>query len=92
MYLGTPSMYDSSLISGLATIKRTTKNRRASTVPNARKMYEEAQMTRKVKSYLSNLPSMRDEDKLADLSNVCEPPGTVKPRKTPHLNRGMVKI
>ena len=74
MYLGTPSMYESSWLSGMATMKRT-KNRRASAVPNARKMYEEAQMTRKVKSYLSNKPSNRDEDKLAESSNVCEQPG-----------------
>ena len=32
-------------------------------------------MTRKVKSYLSNKPSNRDEDKLAEASNGCEPPG-----------------
>lgn len=76
MYLNTPSMYDSSLIFGVATIKRS-KNRRASTVPNARKMYDEAQMTRRVKSYLSNLPSTRDEEKLAELSNLCEPPGNL---------------
>ena len=71
MFLGTPSMYDNSQIFGVATIKRT-KNRRASTLPNARKIYEEAQMTRRVKSYLSNLPSTKDEDRLADLSNSCE--------------------
>ena len=75
MYLNTPSMYDSSLIFGMATLKRT-KNRRASAVPNARKMYEEAQMTRRVKSYLSNIPSIKEEDKLAELSNICEPQGT----------------
>ena len=71
MYLGTPSMYESSWLSGMATMKRT-KNRRASAIPNARKMYEEAQMTRKVKSYLSNKPSNRDEDKLAETSSLLE--------------------
>ena len=73
MFAGTPSEYDNSMF-GVATIKRS-KNRRTSTVPNAKKMYDEAQMTRRVKSYLSNLPSNRDEDKLAELSNLCEPPG-----------------
>ena len=74
MFMGTPSWYDNSQLLGLATIKRS-KNRRASTLPNARKIYEEAQMTRRVKSYLSNLPCMKDEDKLAELSNACEAPG-----------------
>lgn len=73
MFASTQS-YDNSMIFGVATIKRT-KNRRASAVPNARKMYDEAQMTRRVKSYLSNLPNNRDEEKLAELSNQCEPPG-----------------
>ncbi|WAQ95760.1 RPGF6-like protein [Mya arenaria] len=63
---------DTSAIFGVATMKRA-KNRRASTVPNARKMYEEAQMTRRVKSYLSNLPNIRDEEKLAEMCNTCEP-------------------
>ncbi|XP_060559630.1 rap guanine nucleotide exchange factor 6-like isoform X9 [Ruditapes philippinarum] len=84
MYLNTPSEYDSSLIFGVATIKRS-KNRRASAVPNARKMYDEAQMTRRVKSYLSNIPSIRDEDKLAELSNQCEPPAK-KPESSPNLS------
>ncbi|XP_045212105.2 rap guanine nucleotide exchange factor 6-like isoform X7 [Mercenaria mercenaria] len=84
MYLNTPSMYDSSLIFGVATIKRT-KNRRASAVPNARKMYDEAQMTRRVKSYLSNLPCIRDEVKLAELSNQCEPQAK-KPDSSPNLS------
>lgn len=74
MFAGTSSMYDSSMIFGVATMKRT-KNRRTSTVPNAKKMYDEAQMTRRVKSYLSNLPNLRDEERLAELSNMCEPPG-----------------
>ncbi|KAL3876620.1 hypothetical protein ACJMK2_034439 [Sinanodonta woodiana] len=73
MYLGTPSMYDSSWLSGMATMKRT-KNRRGSAIPNARKMFEEAQMTRRVRSYLSNMPVNRDEDKLIELSHQCEPP------------------
>lgn len=40
MYLGTGSMFSSTLVSGVATLKRT-KNRRGSTLPNLKKMYEE---------------------------------------------------
>ncbi|KAK3090078.1 hypothetical protein FSP39_008974 [Pinctada imbricata] len=74
MFLGTPSMQESSWISGgMATMKRV-KNRRASTVPNTKKMYEEAQMRRRVKSYLSNMKVIQDEEKLKEMSHQCEPP------------------
>ncbi|XP_052780922.1 rap guanine nucleotide exchange factor 6-like isoform X6 [Mya arenaria] len=76
---------DTSAIFGVATMKRA-KNRRASTVPNARKMYEEAQMTRRVKSYLSNLPNIRDEEKLAEMCNTCEPQQAKKPESSPNLS------
>uniref|UniRef100_A0A2C9LIN6 Rap guanine nucleotide exchange factor 2 n=1 Tax=Biomphalaria glabrata TaxID=6526 RepID=A0A2C9LIN6_BIOGL len=72
MFLSTDSSFQSALVSGMTTLKRT-KNRRGSALPNAKKMYEEAQMTRRVKSYLSNMPSNSDEDKLAEMSNLCEP-------------------
>ncbi|ESO87122.1 hypothetical protein LOTGIDRAFT_107273 [Lottia gigantea] len=75
MFLGTSTMYSSSsLVSGVATLKRT-KIRRGSTVPNPKKMYEEAQMVRRVKSYLSNINVIIDEDELKVLSNTCEVPG-----------------
>ena len=76
MFLGTPSMYENSWISGMATMKRA-KNRRASAVPNAKKMYEEAQMVRRVKSYLSNRKVVTDEEKLMEMSQQCEPSGMV---------------
>ncbi|KAL4239412.1 hypothetical protein ACF0H5_000227 [Mactra antiquata] len=88
MFLNTPSMYESTMI--FATIKRS-KNRRASTIPNARKMYDEAQMIRRVKSYLSNLPSIRDEEKLAELSNQCEPPAK-KPDSSPNLSASLTSV
>ncbi|XP_052266467.1 rap guanine nucleotide exchange factor 6-like isoform X4 [Dreissena polymorpha] len=84
MYLNTQSMEENSLIFGMATMKRN-KNRRTSTVPNARKMYEEAQMKRRVKSYLSNIPNIRDEEKLAEMSNQCEAPAR-KPDSSPSLS------
>ena len=40
MLLTTPSQLGSSLVSGMATLKRT-KNRRGSMLPNPKKMYEE---------------------------------------------------
>lgn len=57
---------------GMATMKRV-KNRRGSALPNAKKMYEEAQMVRRVKSYLSNIKVIYDEDKLREMSYQCEP-------------------
>ncbi|XP_076440019.1 rap guanine nucleotide exchange factor 2-like [Babylonia areolata] len=76
MLLSTQSMFSSSLVSGMATLRRT-KYRRGSTLPNPKKMYEEAQMVRKVRSYLSTMPANTNEEELADMSNQCEPP----PRK-----------
>ncbi|KAK6187380.1 hypothetical protein SNE40_005425 [Patella caerulea] len=102
MFLGTSSMYSSSsLVSGVATLKRT-KIRRGSTVPNPKKMYEEAQMVRRVKSYLSNIVVIDDEERLKDHSNICEVPArrrdpspcvnTGSPNMTPeekrHVNLG----
>lgn len=72
MFLGTQSMYESSWIMGMATMKRV-RNRRGSTLPNPKKMYEEAQMVRRVKSYLSNIKVIYDEDKLREMSYQCEP-------------------
>ncbi|XP_061196492.1 rap guanine nucleotide exchange factor 2-like isoform X8 [Saccostrea echinata] len=82
MFLGTQSMYESSWIMGMATMKRG-KNRRGSTLPNAKKMYEEAQMVRRVKSYLSNMKVIYDEDKLREMSYQCEPPEN-KAKRTEH--------
>ncbi|CAL1529208.1 unnamed protein product [Lymnaea stagnalis] len=73
MFLSTNNSFQSALVSGMTTLKRT-KNRRGSALPNAKKMYEEAQMVRRVRSYLSNMPSISDEEKLGELSNLCEPP------------------
>ena len=74
MFLGTPSMYEGNWISGIATMKRM-KARRGSTLPNAKKMYEENEMKRRVKSYLCNLKVIDNEEKLMEMSHLCEPPG-----------------
>ncbi|KAL8565056.1 hypothetical protein ACOMHN_003432 [Nucella lapillus] len=84
MLLSTQSMFGSTLVSGMATLRRT-KNRRGSTLPNPKKMYEEAQMVRRVRSYLSTMPANTNEEELAEISNQCEPPAR-KPDASPGGN------
>ncbi|XP_037928446.1 rap guanine nucleotide exchange factor 2 isoform X2 [Teleopsis dalmanni] len=55
---------------GQATIKRRKKSAAA---PNPKKMFEEAQMVRRVKAYLNNLKIINDEDILHKFSLECEP-------------------
>ncbi|KAM9678741.1 rap guanine nucleotide exchange factor 2 isoform 1-T1 [Trichechus inunguis] len=65
------------------------KRVRRSSFLNAKKLYEDAQMARKVKQYLSNLELEMDEESLQTLSLQCEPatntlpknPGDKKPVK-----------
>ncbi|XP_055385503.1 uncharacterized protein LOC129614698 isoform X3 [Condylostylus longicornis] len=54
---------------GNATVKRRKKSAAA---PNPKKMFEEAQMVRRVKAYLNNMKIMTDEDVLHNLSLECE--------------------
>uniref|UniRef100_A0A3Q3KXE5 Rap guanine nucleotide exchange factor (GEF) 6 n=1 Tax=Labrus bergylta TaxID=56723 RepID=A0A3Q3KXE5_9LABR len=49
------------------------KRVRRSSLLNAKKLYEDAQMARKVKQYLSNLTVEADEDKHQIMSLQCEP-------------------
>ncbi|XP_075065856.1 rap guanine nucleotide exchange factor 6-like isoform X2 [Mixophyes fleayi] len=49
------------------------KRFRRSSLLNAKKLYEDAQMARKVKQYLSNLNVETDEEKLQIMSLQCEP-------------------
>ncbi|KAG9339805.1 hypothetical protein JZ751_022472 [Albula glossodonta] len=49
------------------------KRVRRSSLLNAKKLYEDAQMARKVKQYLSNLQVETDEEKFQILSLQCEP-------------------
>uniref|UniRef100_A0A1A9ZDR0 Rap guanine nucleotide exchange factor 2 n=1 Tax=Glossina pallidipes TaxID=7398 RepID=A0A1A9ZDR0_GLOPL len=58
---------------GQATIKRRKKSAAA---PNSKKMFEEAQMVRRVKAYLNNLKIINDEDILHKFSLECEPSHT----------------
>lgn len=49
------------------------KRVRRSSFLNAKKLYEDAQMARKVKQYLSNLTLETNEESLQTLSMQCEP-------------------
>lgn len=59
-------------ISG-STVKRRKKSTAA---PNPKKMFEEAQMVRRVKAYLNNIKIVTDEDLLQQYSIECEPSTT----------------
>ncbi|XP_055689936.1 rap guanine nucleotide exchange factor 2 isoform X2 [Lutzomyia longipalpis] len=61
---------------GQATVKRRKKSTAA---PNPKKMFEEAQMVRRVKAYLNNMKVTTDEDALHALSAECEPSGGSAP-------------
>ncbi|XP_072165122.1 rap guanine nucleotide exchange factor 2-like [Diadema setosum] len=64
----------SNIVSGTATLPRKrNQNRRNSGLLNPKKMWEEAQMTRRVKLYMANLTVVQDEDQLRELSLKCEP-------------------
>ncbi|XP_065216720.1 rap guanine nucleotide exchange factor 6-like isoform X2 [Planococcus citri] len=54
---------------GILTVKRRKKSAGAL---NQRKMYEEAQMVRRVKAYLAKIKVITDEEKLHELSIQCE--------------------
>ncbi|KAG8184598.1 hypothetical protein JTE90_005212 [Oedothorax gibbosus] len=53
-----------------ATVRR---RKKSSAQPNPKKMFEEAQMVRRVKAYLNNLKVVTDEDQLHAMSLDCEP-------------------
>lgn len=55
-----------------ATVKRSRK--RSTAMPHPKKMFEEAQMVRRVKAYLANMRVITDEDQLRHMSNEAEPP------------------
>ncbi|XP_019377270.1 PREDICTED: rap guanine nucleotide exchange factor 2 isoform X9 [Gavialis gangeticus] len=56
------------------------KRVRRSSFLNAKKLYEDAQMARKVKQYLSNLDLEMDEESLQTLSLQCEPATNTLPK------------
>ncbi|XP_075921752.1 rap guanine nucleotide exchange factor 2-like isoform X7 [Petromyzon marinus] len=56
------------------------KRQRRSSFLNAKKLYEEAQMARRVRQYLACLVVERDEDQLQIMSLQCEPASNTLPR------------
>ncbi|XP_075217382.1 PDZ domain-containing guanine nucleotide exchange factor isoform X2 [Lycorma delicatula] len=52
-----------------ATVKR---RKKSTATPNPKKMFEEAQMVRRVKAYLNKMRVTTDEEKLHELSMQCE--------------------
>ncbi|XP_032293721.1 rap guanine nucleotide exchange factor 2 isoform X3 [Drosophila virilis] len=80
---------------GQATIKRRKKSTAA---PNPKKMFEEAQMVRRVKAYLNSLKILSDEDLLHRLSLECEPPhgstysGSISHGNSSHRSAGSGSI
>lgn len=69
----TPQTIVSHIQGGQATVKRRKKSAAA---PNPKKMFEEAQMVRRVKAYLNNIKIVTDEDILQQHSFECEPSGS----------------
>lgn len=65
-----------SVATGQATVKRRKKSAAA---PNPKKMFEEAQMVRRVKAYLNNIKVISEEENLHLLSLECEPSGGSAP-------------
>merc|ERR1712241_711029 len=57
----------------LATVNRRPR-KKPQGVPNPKRMFEEAQMVRRVKAYLKNMKVITDEEKLHAMSLECEPP------------------
>ncbi|XP_059092785.1 rap guanine nucleotide exchange factor 2-like isoform X1 [Tigriopus californicus] len=57
----------------LATVNRNRRKKNGG-VPNPKRMYEEAQMVRRVKAYLNNMKVITNEEKLHQMSLECEPP------------------
>merc|ERR1719348_726233 len=51
-----------------------TGRKKTAGIPNPKRMFEEAQMVRRVKAYLKSMKIITDEDALHKMSMECEPP------------------
>ncbi|CAF0850253.1 unnamed protein product [Rotaria sp. Silwood1] len=65
------------------TMRRNQSGVRLSVMANAKRIYDEALMVKKVKTYLNNAEIIEDEDRLLGLANQCEPATTLKRRPSP---------
>ncbi|CAF1488798.1 unnamed protein product, partial [Adineta steineri] len=57
------------------TIRRYQTGNRLSVMANAKRVYDEALMVKKVKTYLNNAEIIEDENRLLEIANQCEPVG-----------------
>ncbi|CAF1169998.1 unnamed protein product [Adineta steineri] len=55
------------------TIRRYQTGNRLSVMANAKRVYDEALMVKKVKTYLNNAEIIEDENRLLEIANQCEP-------------------
>ena len=63
------------------------RRKKVSGVPNPKRMFEEAQMVRRVKAYLKNMRIITDEERLHQMSLECEAPaGGIPPPQQPPVN------
>ncbi|CAF0969762.1 unnamed protein product [Adineta steineri] len=65
------------------TIRRYQTGNRLSVMANAKRVYDEALMVKKVKTYLNNAEIIEDENRLLEIANQCEPVSTLKRRPSP---------
>ncbi|UJR30938.1 hypothetical protein I4U23_018450 [Adineta vaga] len=72
-----------SSVDSTGTIRRHQTATRLSVMANAKRVYDEALMVKKVKTYLNNAEIIEDENRLLDIVNQCEPVSTLKRRPSP---------
>ncbi|CAF3489877.1 unnamed protein product [Rotaria sp. Silwood1] len=64
-----------SMIDSFGTMRRHQFGNRLSVMANGKRIYDEALMVKKVKTYLNNAEIIEDENRLLDIANQCEPAG-----------------
>merc|ERR1719350_1269276 len=62
------------LTTGHHLANRRAARKKTTAIPNPKRMFEEAQMVRRVKAYLKNMQVITNEDELHKMSLECEPP------------------
>ncbi|CAF3521628.1 unnamed protein product [Rotaria sordida] len=67
----------------VGTMRRNQTTVRLSVMTNAKRIYDETLMVKKVKTYLNNAEIIEDEDRLLALTHPCEPVTTIKRRPSP---------
>ncbi|CAF2518832.1 unnamed protein product [Rotaria sp. Silwood2] len=67
----------------VGTMRRNHTGVRSSVMANAKRIYDEALMIKRVKTYLNTAEIIEDENRLLALTNQCEPATTLKRRPSP---------